>query len=1707
MDVFDLRERVVTEYRNYVQGFLRIADERIRRFVINVLERGDLWPDPLVQLNPGYEYGGYVRDLVTELHLDPRCADVFPYRLYKHQEEAIKLGIRGKHYIVTSGTGSGKSLTYWIPIIDYVLKHQPEQEGVRAIIVYPMNALVNSQYKSIRDLIGLVPQIKSLIRVQPFTGQESPGEKEEIREHPPHIILTNYVMLEYLLTRPEDRRFLQRTMTSQVAFLVVDELHTYRGRQGADVALLMRRVRARCENPDLVCVGTSATLVTAGSRQERRQRIALVGSSLFGVKFDEENVVEESLRRLTSLRQPSDDELRGAVLSELPAATTPAVANAPLSSWIEDTFGLQVEEGGFLRRKTPIPLSEGAKQLAQRVGLPLDQCRERLKDFLRLGAAVKAPDSVEDVPLFAFKLHQFISQTGSVYATMEPEDSRQVSLEGQIYGDQEGRRLFYPLVFCRVCGQEYYRVLWDQSNNRLAPSHPFSALDEEGEENIGGYFLLDLQQEIWSGNIEDLPEQWLRHTARKTTISPQFVPFVPQALRVQGDGSIIDENASDGVLGWFMRRPFLFCPNCGELYTLREKDDWKKLSRISSEGRSTATTVLSVAVVQGLRQAGDVPSQARKLLAFTDNRQDAALQSGHFNDFVTTVRIRAGLLRALEQNNALDHSVIAEHTVSCMAVPQEEYALQADARGPLRQRNERVFQSLIEYRLYEDLRRGWRITLPDLEQCGLMRIGYEGLDEVCHDDNFWTHHLLLKECPPGRRKYIVANLLDYMRENLAIQTPSLRPDIQNRLRREVQGAIKEPWTFDEREELRAGTVFVEPERKADRLQQEMSLSERSRIGLFLRAGELWGKSGRLGKDDYVILVRALIDTLKNGGFILQVTSAGGQPGFQVRADCLRWMLGDGVAPQPNPIRYRRLSGRDTVQRAANVYFQDLYKRAVDILKNLEAHEHTAQVTYENRRKREDDFSQGILPLLYCSPTMELGIDIADLLSVYHRNVPPSPTNYAQRAGRAGRAGRPALVVTFCAIGSGHDQFFFRHPERMVGGVVEPPRLDLSGEDLIRDHVHAMWLGRVGLPLKAYSVDQFLDLSRDGYPLRNEVERDIRLNEAELENLYDQCHEVLSTCSDLKETVWYSGGWLQRVLRQSTSDFDHAWDRWRNLYQAAQRQSDEAAAALRNPLGSHRQLEKHERLWREALYQKQLLLCQNIQREEADFYPYRYLATEGFLPGYNFPRLPLRAFIPLGPTGEFISRPRFLALAEFGPRNVVYHEGQKFRVVRALLRGDVDTRLTHARICKTCGYIHPGDIAERDLCERCGNSLADGEGAQRIANLFRMTDATTVRSERIYCDEEERLRYGYNLTLHYRFAPAAGGFRCTEASVLHDQNKLLSVTYAPTAFLWRINHGWRRSRLPGFALSLRDGYWTKRPDDISDDDPAGEGEQTCLTDIRPFVQDVRNLLLLRWIKGRMPGPDTLLSLLYALQRGLAAHFQVEDEEIGVELMGDGDWQSLVLWEAAEGGLGVLRLLIEDPAHLNNVARAALEVTHFDPVTGVDLRPQGSILPCARACYDCLLSYTNQPHHLILNRHLVRDLLIELSKSRIQITTTPRNRDAHFQWLMEQVDERSTLEKELLEILLREGIRLPEHAQWRPVPNIACTPDFFYEPNVSIFCDGPAHDTPTQQEVDKKLRAQLEERGYQVLVITYREPIIDQVKRFATTYPTIFSEERT
>jgi ATP-dependent helicase YprA (DUF1998 family) len=1665
LDIFALRNQIIDEYHCYIKSFLNIKDPKVRGFVHEELVKGELWQDPLIQLNPAYQQGASISELIDREILHPDCSKYFcdfesrPF--YQHQAQAFVAAQSQKPYVLTTGTGSGKSLSYVVPIIDDILRN-PEIKGVRAILVYPMNALINSQKKAFADVLKQVPN--SPIRIQQYTGQESLAEKNEIQNNPPHIILTNYVMLELMLTRVHEAKFVE---SEDLKFLVLDELHTYRGRQGADVAMLVRKLRQR-SGRDLLCIGTSATMSTEGDRENRRQTVAGVASKLFGVEVTTENVIDETLVRAIKRSTPTTKELRDCILAGLPAEgerTFDKFQVHPLSAWIEMNFGLEDKPSG-LERRQPISLKEGSQQLAEITDLAIDKCEQVLQEMFLWGSKTKG---------LAFRLHQFIAQGGSVYSTLERAEPRVLTLEGQYKTTND--RLLYPLVFCRECGQDYYVVKFDRDRELITPLLPNSIDADHDSENIPeGYLTLD-EPELWSAeHLDSLPDSWFRETKKDgRVLKKEHEKYNPQQLFVNPNGTIaltgIGIGSEKPTPCWFVPRPFKICLNCKIVHNGR-KNEFTKLSRLSSEGRSTATTLLSISTVSKLKASLDADSTAAKVLSFTDNRQDASLQAGHFNDFVQTSFLRASLHGALVNAGALNQSQLAAAVVKQMGLAQIDYA---ETPAEFGRRNQEAFTQLIEYRLYEDLRRGWRIVQPNLEQCGLLQIDYLDLELTCANSDLWLKHndpILLKATPEERYRAIVP-LLNLLRKELAIDAKFLQVEGTEELKRKVNQALKEPWTIGDTEQLHQATwASLTQGKPDDRSKNKIKLTANSKIGKFLRSSIAWSwLNDKLKPDVYERLINNLVNALCDSEYLTKEGSD-----VQLRSDCLIWQgcKIDRIAPDLLENNYSAIERVES--RPVNKFFQKFYIETAAQIRHMRGREHTGQVPNYLRQEREEEFRQGKLATLFCSPTMELGIDISDLSVVHLRNVPPSPANYAQRSGRAGRSGQEAMVITYAAAGSGHDQYFYRHQAAMVAGAVAPPKLELANQDLIKSHIYSVWLGLAGVQF-GDSMNQILDLEQSNYPLKADLRAQLeRMGQPIFHhNCVSATRSILADIfcqTDLNRVSWYSPEWLERTISNALNEFDNSCDRWRKLYDDAVTQMAEAQRILQKvTAGNEAKEEKNraDRSFQEAKHQIDLLVGQGAGKNNSqfEFYPYRYFASQGFLPGFNFPRLPIYTYLPTGKDrGEYISRPRHLAIREMAPQNILYYEGNKFKVDRTKrYTQGIDSRYQTLVICDRCGYFHPKLI---DVCENCGNKpTSDRNGKPAV--IMRALEMDTMfarRKERITCDEEDRLKNGYQISTCFQFTD---GRKEVADVIAADGTPLLRLTYGETANIMRINRGLRSEKGNGFRLDPTSGQW---------EPPTSKTEpQTNIqADIHLTVKATTNLLSIEPLD--LPEHDResfITTFQYALERSIQTVYKLEQSELDSERLGQNS-DRLLFWEAAEGGAGVLSQILEDPQSFQKLALSALEICHL-------IEHKDS---CAQACYECLLSYGNQWDHPLLNRHTIGDFLNRLRGSKLDRHSVGLSREEQYQQLLAQTDPNSEFERVVLTAMFDRGLKLPDTAQMY-IPEANCKPDFVYNNGVkiAIFCDGSVHDSPERRRQDKIDRDNLQYVvGYSVLSIGYK-----------------------
>lgn len=851
------------------------------------------------------------------------------------------------------------------------------------------------------------------------------------------------------------------------------------------------------------------------------------------------------------------------------------------------------------------------------------------------------------------------------------------------------------------------------------------------------------------------------------------------------------------------------------------------------------------------------------------------------------------------------------------------------------------------------------------------------------------------------------------------------------------------------------------------------------------------------------IITQLLSALKIAGLVqvvLEPEDEDDVPGYQLLASGLRWKAGDGKKAFHDVIRVPRQSATGG---RTNPFFVDFYRNTASTVQGLEAREHTAQVQADIRIKREKQFAEAQLPVLYCSPTMELGVDIRELNAVNMRNIPPTPANYAQRSGRAGRSGQPALVFSYCTTGSPHDQYFFKRPEQMVAGAVTPPRLDLGNEDLIKAHVHATWLAETGLYLGS-TLKDLLDLAGDHPTLKLKDEVRDKADSAQFRlKALGRVQNIFETLQpELQKADWYSNEWADEALNQVSLSFDQACERWREMYRASLSQAQAQSRIILDATRSAEEKEQARRLRAEA--ESQIRLLTDPQKlADSDFNSYRYFASEGFLPGYNFPRLPLSAFIPgrkkSRDEDEYLSRPRFLAISEFGPRSVIYHEGSRYVTHRVILPIGENQELQTRRVkqCEHCGYLHP--ITDGEGVDRCERKQCEEPLGAPLQRLFRLQNVTTKRRDRINSDEEERTRFGYEIKTGIRFTEHGGRPSHRIAQVRIGDHTLARLDYGHAARIWRINMGWRRRTNPnelGFLLDIEKGYWENNK--VLEDEEEQMSGRTMR--VIPFVEDHRNCLLFEMMEEQET--NVMASLSAALKNAIQICYQLEDNELAAEPLPSEDKRRLILlYESAEGGAGVLRNLFESPEALRNVAREALKLCHFNPDTGADLhRSPKAREDCEAACYDCLMHYGNQKDHKLLDRQLIKFILLDFSRAQIVASSAPKPRVEHLEELKSRCD--SQLEKKWLDFLEENNLRLPTRSQ---VLIEACQtrPDFIYDEQLAaIYVDGPPHDYPDRQKRDEAQSESMDNLGYSVLRFHHEADWMAIAARF----PSIFGMKK-
>ena len=1699
MNPFRVLKHVQGDYRKYVESFSLIRSEDVRDAVREAINNDELlWREPYVQITKNFKPAGNLGNLIPAV-LHPDCKKVF-YRdennpasglidLHQHQHLSIMAAAAKKNYLVSTGTSSGKSFCFFIPIVDQCLRLKGTK-GVKAIVVYPMNALANSQYWNMAARLH-----GTGLRIGKYTGQtqrtdneaaetyrkingrDEPFDsevlsREEMVANPPDILITNYKMLEYMLVRPIDRQMLNPEYADALQFIVLDEAHTYEGRRGADVAMLIRRVKRRMKARGRVrCVATSATLVKTNDPDHEYNEVSTFFQQLFGESIERDAFIKEEEEPLPAVEHFLPVETSGlrSLIENFDPATDSKWALAEgmfgrtlaAHERVPDSLKEMLRRSQIYHlvyealRERPKQATELSIELGEALGREPEDLKPTVDAFLRLGLIADSSGR-QVVPI---RLHSFFQSGSKAFRCAR---CNHLSLKGESTCPQCAQQgvegsIMFPLHFCRCCGEEMLGMTWDAEGTVF----PWDMDNEEARLDDAGYLYRLPNAEAYE-DVLGFAENygWLLKSGRP---GKAHVRKVPLAATLDLSSNTIESGVLDAgesrVIGAVGLYPLAMCPSCGVAWTDGRRRERNKLNFVSSVGRSSAVNVLTLSLLD----AKPDPVKA-KALVFADSRQDAALQAGNMDDWHSHVLFRHLLNKLLPDVEGADVATIAETlfekllaTPGFFAAHLPEVKLEGSAQF-------KVVTRYLEYCILEDLAATRYYSDVNLEEVGLLKCDYAVLDEAVQDS--------LSEFPGLSREQVrdlFRGILDELRRAKAFNYEAWTnfERFWARFWGLAGGEARcEPFLIPE-DRGRPAMLMTEPT-DSDAI-TSLSIGERSQ--LFRWAQREFGH-GEVVRTAIGCLERATLLTpatvglgrMAARGYLLntvhfRLTSNADSEGHRC-PKCSRIYWWETLGSCMNGRCKAGLEGLGEHGERQR-YYRDLYSAEGD-LPVVVAEDHSQMVSDEKRVEREKHFASQdqALNVLACTPTMELGIDIGELSSVMMRNVPPNPSNYIQRAGRAGRRGQGALVMTFCGTTgeSSHDRHFYKHPDQMIAGRILIPRFDLRSDGLLHAHLNALVSEVAELDVLKDNALYFED-----NPDRSIKPKPKESLEAEFaETLEAKKSQILSAMDDLffaditlrldsKRSALES--WVDGWFEDFRNNLNALSDEYEQVFKEVQtlistgNQDDGLLKGLRSRLEEIRNGGKYE----------------VHGRQRSSHSPYRmdqWLANRGFLPGYAFGGDYVSIQFPQ-PDQDFVREPQ-RALREFGPHALCYAHKRKWQATNYVPGQSSDKQFQRCE----CGRVYEVSNVDRPVCD-CGKTLTEPPiRAQKMPSVRlktapggRISRWEEIRESKAFVMQETadlgapetRLRFVHEsgLTVQLSFLPS------TRITMLNYRSKFAQGAGAgsetvPSEQFYK----------PGFFLE--NGKWELR----TKASPHADDEYIAL-----YAAAEHDALLVE-VEGLSESEAEMVrvTLRNTLLQAMALTLRQGPQELRAFDLPTADKTKamFLVFEGTSGSAGALQRVVEGDM-FNQVALRALEVLHYSEL-GEDLNPA-----CASACYECLLDYFNQREHRYLDRNQIKNILLWLKDA----TAQPADLDQWQEWLDSCSGTGAANEQKFLTMLRDQGLPLPSRAHYAlPESGSRVAEIDFQVGRVHVLVDGSVHHSAWVSDIDAEKRRRLRLAGYTI-----------------------------
>jgi ATP-dependent helicase YprA (DUF1998 family) len=1641
-------------YLRYLRTIYPFQDTSLQTAFREETEKeGLLVKGPLLEAAPPFKYGRSIAQLVAEGILSPRfhrfCSDVLPADrpLYLHQDQAVTHIVeQQRNLIVATGTGSGKTETFLLPIFQHLLQEEAngtlQQPGVRALLLYPMNALANDQLKRLRRVLEHYPAIT----FGRYTGEtvekdreaedrfreQSPHEpllpnellgRNQMRAKPPHILLTNYAMLEYLLLRPQDCEFFDGPTGQHWRFLVLDEAHIYDGASGIELAMLLRRLKDRVvvSMPRrLHCIATSATL---GRGRSDFPAATTFASNLFGETFEwldddpqRQDVIEATRlptaalgptwgagptqqyaaleQAIDAISRPADSlsevlhPLISAVAPFIPASLVDEARQQALKQWQSE----QEDDQEYTREQYTIDAflyvilsgDERLHELQELLGKEpalLEEVAHRIFPgehdgsihlVMLVNLAVRARPATTSLSLLPARYHAFARALEGVFACLNKQGhaDHQPHLflsRHEICPDCGG--WVVELATCVRCGATYVvgRIEGDTSSDSASVTQQQTlrqlADGIAGQLSQPAYFLLGRQdasvdEDDVTATGEELPEQ---------IASGQLYHL----CLLCGKCSIQDrQQCSCGGIMIALRkmeprkeREPRRCIHCGAHST-------NAIIFRFLTGQDAPVSVLATSLYQSLppsleEDAMDLPGKGRKLLIFSDSRQDAAFFAPYLERTYNQVLHRRLILQALLSDREGMAGLLRMEDIVSLVLKAAEQAGLFEQRQSRAQRQQAAKTWLMQELIALDRRLSleglgllqFRLVRPQRwRPLAALQIAPWNLNE----DESWT---------------LIALLLDTLRQQgVTTFLEGLDP-------RDEQFAPRSKEFFVRKDQAdgKAGILSWIPTHGSNRRQD---LLERL---LALCAPELSPEQRRQKATEALQGIwNHLTDfrscwqdhlesaTRPKSGVVYRLSHAFWElvPVLQERSiyrcnrcrACTGLYL-RGLCPTLNCQGTLELCSGETLLQEDN-HYRTLYLHMQSI--PLSAEEHTAQWTSSEAGKVQERFIRGRTNVLSCSTTFELGVDVGELQSVLMRNVPPTTANYVQRAGRAGRRTDSAAFALTYAQRRSHDLTHYSQPRRIVAGRVNPPRISLANEKIIRRHMYAVLIAHFFRTVHDHeqrlfnTVGSFFrpeDGKESGTKLLLEYAQDHPQEvQAALWRIVPQ-EEGMQTEVGIEDWSWLRTheddgmlDLLERVDEEVTADLD--------LYQKSE---DEAK--------------------RDSLYD----VCKHYQsviRTIRGRSLLGFLASRNLLPKYGFPTdvVALKTDHIPDPDALRVQLERDLriAISEYAPGAEVVAAKHIWTGGGLYIQPKRAWPVYKYTICLNCKrFLRCKDEEELGTICTCGSTLPRSTtfvipefGFVGARNGLRSTSESRPQrlyASRVYFTEYARPQRSQQDTAETLPVPKL----IEEISSTHIR---ISTYYSRFGQLALVNEGldgrgFRICSDCGFA-EMAPSVPTGRTKRAGKPQPHANPRtgKPCNGLIHThrlgheFLTDVVEIRFDGSLARQSEYP-LWRSLLYALLEGASQALSIRRDDLDGTLYipGKGESPALMLFDNVPGGAGHVKRISKE---MRPVFEAA-----YERVKSVCCGPETS-------CYECLRNYRNQPYHDELRRGLARDFLAQV-----------------------------------------------------------------------------------------------------------------------------------